>query len=141
MFLAYRRDAELTDANAKGDWTEPWDPADPLDVAAAAPRLHFAIGWFADPVYHGTYPGTMRAPLGDRLPCFTDEEMSLVKGSHDYYGMNHYPAHTNRHLPGPPAREDAAGNLLLSKTNKAGEESGPETQSVWLRPHAGGFRK
>jgi beta-glucosidase len=126
---------------AKGDWVEPWDAADPLDVAACARKLDFTIAWFADPVYRGAYPASMAAQLGDRLPRFTDDEAALVKGSNDYYGMNHYTADYVKHNAGPAPREDAAGNLSLLKANKAGQSIGPETQSVWLRPHPAGFRK
>jgi beta-glucosidase len=83
----------------------------------------------------------MVAQLGDRLPTFTAEEIALVKGSNDYYGMNHYTADYIRHHAGPAPRDDAAGNLTLLKENKQGHSIGPETQSVWLRPHAAGFRR
>lgn len=42
-----------------------------------------AVGWFADPVYLGKYPDSMRERLGDRLPEFTAEEAALLKGSSD----------------------------------------------------------
>ena len=32
----------------------------------------------------------MKEMLGDRLPEFTPEELSVVKGSSDFYGMNTY---------------------------------------------------
>jgi len=38
--------------------------------------------------------------LGDRLPTFTEEEVALVKGSNDFYGMNHYTANYIRHKEG-----------------------------------------
>jgi hypothetical protein len=62
-----------------------------------------AVGWFADPIYLGHYPESMKKMLGDRLPTFTDEELALVHGSSDvsslhlevqlkltwqFYGMN-----------------------------------------------------
>lgn len=124
-----------------GDWTEPWDPSDPLDIEAAERKLEFAISWFADPVYFGKYPESMRAQLGDRLPEFTPEESALVKGSNDFYGMNHYTANYVKHLDTPAALDDNLGNLECSFYNKAGDCIGPETQSVWLRPHPVGFRK
>jgi beta-glucosidase len=131
-----------TDADCvAGDWVEPWDPADPADVEACERKLEFSIGWFADPVYFGRYPESMRKQLADRLPEFTDEEAMLIKGSNDYYGMNHYCANYIRHKNSPPELEDMAGNLELLMENKAGDSIGPETQSAWLRPFAIGFRR
>lgn len=127
--------------SAIGDWTEPWDPADPLDVEAAERKLEFAISWFADPIYFGKYPDSMRKQLGDRLPEFTPEEVALVKGSNDFYGMNHYTANYIKHVDTPAAEDDHLGNLECHFYNKAGDCIGPETQSVWLRPHPEGFRK
>jgi beta-glucosidase len=83
----------------------------------------------------------MRKQLGDRLPEFTPEEEALVKGSNDFYGMNHYCANYIKHKEGPADLDDVAGNLEILMTNKAGEDIGPETQSVWLRPYPIGFRK
>lgn len=83
----------------------------------------------------------MRKQLGDRLPEFTPEEAELVKGSNDFYGMNHYCANYIKHKDTEPELDDNAGNLEILMQNKAGEWIGPETQSVWLRPMPLGFRK
>lgn len=83
----------------------------------------------------------MRKQLGSRLPEFTPEEAQLVKGSNDFYGMNHYCANYIRHKDTEPDVNDFAGNLEILYDNKAGVSIGPETQSVWLRPHPIGFRK
>jgi beta-glucosidase len=124
-----------------GDWTEPWDPEDPKDREACDRKLEFAICWFGDPVYFGKYPDSMRKQLGDRLPEFTPDEAALVKGSNDFYGMNHYCANYIRHRDTEPAPDDHVGNLDILYQNKKGEWIGPETQSVWLRPMPLGFRK
>lgn len=42
-----------------------------------------AVGWFADPIYLGSYPASLKKMVGDRLPVFTEEEQALVKGSSD----------------------------------------------------------
>lgn len=123
-----------------GDATYPWDPKDPKDREAAERKIEFAISWFADPIYFGEYPASMRAQLGDRLPTFTDEERALVKGSNDFYGMNHYCANYIRHREGTPEPTDHHGNLELLFHNKRGDPIGEETQSPWLRPCAPGFR-
>ncbi|KAL2754649.1 glycoside hydrolase family 1 protein [Sodiomyces alcalophilus JCM 7366] len=123
-----------------GDATYPWDPEDPLDVEAANRKIEFAISWFADPVYFGKYPDSMRKQLGDRLPEFTPEERALVEGSNDFYGMNTYTANYVRHKKGTPPPEDYLGNLDTLFWSKAGECIGPETESPWLRPNPQGFR-
>ncbi|OAQ70243.1 beta-glucosidase [Pochonia chlamydosporia 170] len=123
-----------------GDAVFPWDPADPKDVEACERKIEFAISWFADPIYKGDYPESMKRQLGDRLPKFTPEEIALVHGSNDFYGMNHYTANYVKHRPGEPDPEDVAGHLDLLFYNKRGFCIGEETQSTWLRPCAPGFR-
>ncbi|KAI1330366.1 family 1 glycosyl hydrolase [Xylariaceae sp. FL0255] len=123
-----------------GDWAYPWDDEDPKDIEAANRKIEFAISWFADPVYFGKYPDSMRKQLGDRLPHFTAEEEALVKGSNDFYGMNHYTADYIKDGTGEPLPNDTLGNLTTHSTNKKGDCIGPETQSFWLRPNPPGFR-
>ncbi|KAI7482304.1 glycoside hydrolase family 1 protein [Hortaea werneckii] len=124
-----------------GDWVEPWDPNDPEDVEACERKLEFSIAWYADPIYKGDYPASMRKQLGDRLPTFTESERKEVQGSNDFYGMNHYCANYIKHKSTPAEPEDFAGNLELLLQDKNGTWIGPETQSPWLRPNAPGFRK
>ncbi|KAI1094373.1 glycoside hydrolase family 1 protein [Rostrohypoxylon terebratum] len=123
-----------------GDFTYPWDPEDPRDVEAANRKIEFSISWFADPIYLGKYPDSMRKQLGDRLPEFTPEEIALVHGSNDFYGMNHYTADYVKHGDGNPPPEDFLGDLTTTAFSKSGECIGPETQSFWLRPNPQGFR-
>ncbi|KAL2155901.1 hypothetical protein VTH82DRAFT_643 [Thermothelomyces myriococcoides] len=142
---AYREDFKPTQGGEigitlNGDATLPWDPEDPADIEACNRKIEFAISWFADPIYFGDYPASMRKQLGDRLPRFTPEEVALVKGSNDFYGMNHYTANYIRHKKGVPPEDDFLGNLETLFYNKYGECIGPETQSFWLRPHPQGFR-
>ncbi|KAG6849129.1 hypothetical protein H0H93_011076 [Arthromyces matolae] len=80
-----------------GDWQMPYDDS-PENVDAAQHALDFAIGWFADPIYLGFYPPYMREVLGDRQPQFTEEELAVVKGSSDFYGMNTYTTNLARFL-------------------------------------------
>lgn len=71
------------------DWREPLtDTA--ADRSAANTALEFFLGWFADPVYRGEYPESMRRNLGDRLPEFSANERYLIQGASDFFGLNHY---------------------------------------------------
>ena len=54
-----------------------------VDAKAAQNKMDAAVGWFADPIYLGQYPDSLETMLGDRLPKFTREQQSLVKGSSD----------------------------------------------------------
>ena len=93
----YHRDFQAAQGGVIGmanncDWREPATDA-PADRGAAQRALEFYLGWFADPLYHGDYPISMRARLGDRLPTFSDEDRARIRGSADFFGLNHYTTH------------------------------------------------
>ncbi|KAF8886498.1 glycoside hydrolase superfamily [Infundibulicybe gibba] len=47
--------------------------------------------WYRmDPIYKGSYPASLKKMVGDRLPEFTPEEIAIVKGSSDFFGLNTY---------------------------------------------------
>lgn len=71
------------------DWRQPLTDS-PEDQAAAQRSLEFFLAWFADPIYFGDYPAVMRERVGERLPEFTAAEKELIKGSSDFFGLNHY---------------------------------------------------
>jgi beta-glucosidase len=71
------------------EWSEPISQ-DPRDVAAAQLRLDFSFGWFVDPLFTGNYPETMRKRFGFLMPKLSGEDQQLLKGSFDFFGLNHY---------------------------------------------------
>ncbi|KAF9893085.1 hypothetical protein FE257_012496 [Aspergillus nanangensis] len=125
-----------------GNWSEPWDEADPLDQEAAERAREFEIAWYADPLYRtGDYPASMRAQLGDRLPHFTPEESQLVLGSSEFYGMNTYTSFFVQHKDTPADINDHKGNIFSHDNNKQGVSRGAESDTHWLRYSPWGFRK
>lgn len=116
------------------DWREPKTDS-PEDILAAEHAVLFQLGWFAEPIFGSTgdYPASMRKAYGSQLPEFTEEQRALLKGSSDFFGLNHYGtgwvAH-DKHHPG--------ADLAYAKLT---EEGLPGAQSTWLYGAAWGFRK
>jgi beta-glucosidase/6-phospho-beta-glucosidase/beta-galactosidase len=69
----------------------PADPNNPKDVAAAQRSLIFNLNWFGNPIFvNGDYPDLMKQIVGARLPQFTDDQKQMLKGSADFFALNHY---------------------------------------------------
>jgi beta-glucosidase len=90
----YRREFQASQGGTIGitnncDWREPLTDTTE-DKEAAQRALEFFLGWFADPIYFGDYPEVMKERVGDRLPHFSDSDKLLLKGSSDFFGLNHY---------------------------------------------------
>ncbi|KAM7500485.1 hypothetical protein LguiA_024899 [Lonicera macranthoides] len=60
------------------------------DHDARKRAVDFMLGWFLHPLTYGEYPQSMRELIGSRLPSFTEEEFTALKGSFDFLGMNYY---------------------------------------------------
>ena len=41
-------------------------------------------------IYKGTYPESVKRIIGDRLVEYSPEELSVVLGSSDFFGLNTY---------------------------------------------------
>lgn len=54
-----------------------------------------------DPIYKGHYPASLVSHLGDRLPRFTPEEIQVVRGSSDFFGLNTYTSNLVREFHDP----------------------------------------
>ncbi len=65
----------------------------PEDVAAAMRYDGYAIRWFMDPIYKGTYPQDMLdwyQSKGIVLPQITGEDLELMSQKLDFLGINYY---------------------------------------------------
>ncbi|CAJ1078805.1 lactase-phlorizin hydrolase-like [Xyrichtys novacula] len=94
------RQGGIISITINSDWAEPRNPYKQEDVDAAKRYLQFFIGWFAHPIFNGDYPDIMKTIIRERslaaglpesrLPEFTPAEIQRIKGTHDYFGFNHY---------------------------------------------------
>jgi beta-glucosidase/6-phospho-beta-glucosidase/beta-galactosidase len=100
------------------DWREPLTDS-PEDKEAAEVALEFFLAWFADPIYFGHYPPHMVSRLGAKLPTFTPEQRAKLKGSSDFFGLNHYTTmYVRAPKPGEELKVDIAGNGGISDDQK-----------------------
>ncbi|OCT96779.1 beta-klotho [Xenopus laevis] len=91
------------------DWAEPANPFIKSHTEAAERFLEFNIAWLAEPIFgSGDYPIHMRQYINAKrqrglsnssLPYFTQEEKLLVKGSADFFAINHFTTWLVRHQP------------------------------------------
>ncbi|KAJ7587215.1 glycoside hydrolase superfamily [Mycena floridula] len=68
-------------------WYMPYNE-EAQNVAATQRVLESRLGWFAGPIYKGAYPASLKDMLGDWLPNFTAEDIAVVHGSSDFFGIN-----------------------------------------------------
>ncbi|EEB95782.1 hypothetical protein MPER_05195, partial [Moniliophthora perniciosa FA553] len=102
----------------------------------AAQGLGHATRWFADPIYKGSYPTSLKAMLGDRLPEFTAEEQALIKGSSDFFGLNTYTSN----LVQPGGSDEFNGKVKTTHTRADGSQLGKQAHIPWLQAYPPGFR-
>lgn len=114
------------------NWAEPYDPKDPASVAAARRDMEFELGWFAGPIWDGDYPKIMREAVGDRLPEFSEEEKRLLKGSSDFFGVNHYSSYYTVGMKPDESRKSQDGSYYLDiGTERKLDDSWGRTDMDW----------
>ncbi|KAG8997910.1 hypothetical protein FRB94_007380 [Tulasnella sp. JGI-2019a] len=90
----YRREFKSSQKGTIGislncDWAEPIDSSS--DAKAASLQISdLTLGWFADPIFLGKHNETVKRIAGPALDDFTQEEWSLIYGSSEFFGFNHY---------------------------------------------------
>lgn len=117
------------------DWVVPAGGAGDADgLAAAAVDRAFGLGWFAEPIWgdRGDYPPAMRAALGGRLPRFTAAEAAALRGSADFFGLNHYSSRRVATAPGgrPCAERVAAAEAEAAAATAAAETAAAEAATA-----------
>ncbi|KAH8829764.1 intracellular family 1 beta glucosidase [Flagelloscypha sp. PMI_526] len=96
----------------------------------------FAPGWFADPIYKGHYPASLKHMLGDRLPEFTPEEIQSIRGSSDFFGLNTYTSN----LIKDGGENEFNGKVTPTFTRPDGTQLGTQGDVHWLQSYGPGFR-
>jgi len=73
----------------------------------------------------------MKRRLGKRLPEFTVEEKAQIKGSTDFFGLNHYTTHYAAYMPADQMGEtDPYGNGGISEDQDVQLSSDPEWKTT-----------
>ncbi|CAH2071514.1 unnamed protein product, partial [Iphiclides podalirius] len=133
-------------------WAEPKNNRKMSDREAAERYLQMHLGIFAHPIYslEGDYPVLVRERVNNisqsqgftrsRLPYFSNHEVNLLRGSSDFFGLNHYTTFL-------------MSDLLMQKdwkipswdhdTGVKMEQSPkwPKPGAAWLSVYPPGFRK
>jgi beta-glucosidase/6-phospho-beta-glucosidase/beta-galactosidase len=111
----------LISLNLNAEWAEPASSS-PEDADAAARYLDFQLGLYAEPVFlTGDYPASVRARV-PALPRFTPAQSAALKGSADYFALNHYTSRWVRATrAGDPAGAPADAEALTELDGKVRE--------------------
>lgn len=109
----------------------------PEDHEAAERHLEFQSSWYADPIFFGDYPPSMKSRVGARLPTFTEAQSARLKGSHDFYGINHYTStyvsnKVNEDIPEDQKSYYYDEGTQLTTTDSQGDAIGAQAASPWL---------
>ena len=122
-------------------YAAPYDLTALDDLEASDRSMMFQVGWWAYPIYFGEYPPIMRALVGDRLPKFSPEESALIKGSHDFFGTNHYTSSYVQAGRQGVASDGWSYDQNVTYTHvKNGVPIGPQAASPWLYVYPPGIR-
>ncbi|XP_050670551.1 myrosinase 1-like isoform X2 [Leptidea sinapis] len=130
-----------------------FEPENEGDEEAAEELRQFEWGSFAHPIFSesGDFPPVMKEKIAaksaaqgflrSRLPEFTSEEIDLIKGSSDFFGLNHYTTNL-------VYRNDTVNGMYSSVSYYDDIEVGfyqstewPETGATWLKMVPWGFYK
>ncbi|XP_050546382.1 myrosinase 1-like [Daktulosphaira vitifoliae] len=109
------------------------------DIETAERANQFERGWFSHPIYKGDYPPVMREWVDRKcksegrpwstLPTFSEEEIKLLKGTADFYALNHYSTRfvTNGIDPNPNPNYNPDAEYIISV-----DKSWPVSIAPWL---------
>ncbi|XP_063993310.1 myrosinase 1-like [Diachasmimorpha longicaudata] len=116
-------------------------PKNENDTETAKIAFDFDCGWAANPIFSedGDYPAVMKQRIKEnseleglsfsRLPEFSPDWIKLIRGSSDYFGLNHY---TSKMVE-PVRRINGTAWYQDSGIRSFANESWPGCPTDWLR--------
>ncbi|XP_068051279.1 lactase/phlorizin hydrolase isoform X1 [Anomalospiza imberbis] len=139
----------LISITINSDWAEPRNPHSQEDVEAAKRFMEFFIGWFSHPIFkNGDYNEVMKRRIQERslaqglsksrLPEFTESEKRRIKGTYDYFGLNHYTTVLAYNINYP---KDVMSFDSDRAVGTVTDRTWPRSGSAWLKMAPFGFRK
>ncbi|XP_077372877.1 lactase-like protein isoform X1 [Festucalex cinctus] len=140
----------LVGISLTADWGEPVDISNQKDIEAAERYVQFSLGWFATPVFHGDYPQVMKDYIGkksvqqglggSRLPTFSPQEKSYIKGTCDFLGISHF---TTRYITqkNNPSGRGTSSFFMDRDLAELVDPQWPDPGSEWLYSVPWGFRR
>ncbi|XP_062845591.1 lactase-like a isoform X2 [Trichomycterus rosablanca] len=131
------------------DWGEPVDVSHQRDIEAADRYVQFSLGWFAAPLYTGDYPQAMKDYVGkksaqqglssSRLPTFSPQEKSYVRGTCDFLGIGHF---TTRYVTQKNFPSNRGSSYFTDRDlAELVDPLWPDPGSEWLYSVPWGFRR
>uniref|UniRef100_H2YY85 beta-glucosidase n=1 Tax=Ciona savignyi TaxID=51511 RepID=H2YY85_CIOSA len=125
------------------DWSEPRNQYRQVDYDATNRVMQFFLGWFMHPIWvNGDYPDVMKeyvakrsAAQGEatsRLPELTTQEKSLIFGTSDFFGLNHYTTNL-AYETFSPDRINEVSYYEDREANTEQDFTWPAAASVWLK--------
>uniref|UniRef100_A0A8D0CM46 Cytosolic beta-glucosidase n=2 Tax=Sander lucioperca TaxID=283035 RepID=A0A8D0CM46_SANLU len=141
----------LVGISLSGDWGEPVDMSNQKDIEAAERYVQFYLGWFATPIFHGDYPQVMKDFIGrksvqqglgtSRLPTFSTQEKSYIKGTCDFLGIGHFTTRYITQKNNPSGRSSSSSYFTDRDLAELVDPRWPDPGSEWLYSVPWGFRR
>ncbi|KAK4591713.1 hypothetical protein RGQ29_016235 [Quercus rubra] len=121
-------------------WVLPYSQSN-ADTDAASRALAFAYDWFMEPLNSGHYPAEMVAHVHERLPQFSREQSSMVKGSFDFIGINYYSTNYAKDVPCENQPPSYFKDSCINNTDEQnGIPIGPKGASDWINIYPQGIQ-
>ncbi|XP_047525158.1 myrosinase 1-like [Pieris napi] len=133
------------------NWAQPKTNS-PSDIKAAELYLRTHVGWYAHPIFssEGNYPPELIQLVDEksrhqnysrsRLPKFTQAEVDHIKGTADFFGLNHYTTYllsmAEKEVGQIPSHENDVGIVRVQNPKWPSMSS-----SNWLKVVPFGFRR